>query len=166
MKISKNFFLTTTRSRALIFCMQYNLMVLCQDCSNYDPLAKNGPAPGLISLTQLYIRKYLIKIFFLRTTRPRVLVFCIQYHLMVLYQDCSNYDPRAKNDPAPWAYQFYIAVYIRKLLKNLLLKNHTAQSFSFVCSIIKWFSTKIVQIISLGPYRAPPGGLAVLHSFI
>ena len=35
--------------------------------------------------------------FFLRTTRPRIQLFCMQHRLVDLYQDCSNHDPRGSN---------------------------------------------------------------------
>ena len=41
------------------------------------------------------------KIFLSETTRPRALIFGMQYHLVNFYQVCSNYSPGAKNDPAP-----------------------------------------------------------------
>ena len=41
------------------------------------------------------------KIFLSETTRPRFLIFVMymQYHLVDLYQVCSNYSPGAKNGP-------------------------------------------------------------------
>ena len=36
------------------------------------------------------------KIFLCETIRPRALSFCMQYHLVNLYQVCSNYSPGAK----------------------------------------------------------------------
>ena len=42
-----NIFLSkTTRPRALIFCIEHNIVDLYQACSNYAPGAKNGPASG------------------------------------------------------------------------------------------------------------------------
>ena len=41
------------------------------------------------------------KIFLSETTRPRVLIFGMQYHLVYLYQVCSNNIPGAKNGSAP-----------------------------------------------------------------
>ena len=35
------------------------------------------------------------------TTRPGVLIFGMYYHLVDLYQVCSNYAPGVKDNPAP-----------------------------------------------------------------
>ena len=47
----KIFLSETTRLRALSFDMQYHLVNLYQDCSNYIPGAKNGPASGVTGFT-------------------------------------------------------------------------------------------------------------------
>ena len=41
--------------KLLIFGMKHHLMDLYQVCSNYDPVAKNGPAPGVTYFTLAYI---------------------------------------------------------------------------------------------------------------
>ena len=38
-------------------------------------------------------------IFSSETTRPRALIFGMKYHIVDLYQVCSNYAPGAKNGP-------------------------------------------------------------------
>ena len=43
----------TTRPRALLFGMYHHLVDLYQNCSNYSPGAKNGPAPGVTGLQRL-----------------------------------------------------------------------------------------------------------------
>ena len=50
--------------------------------------------------TGLY-REQHVKIFLSETTRPRALVFGMKYHLVDLYQVCSNYSPGVKNGPVP-----------------------------------------------------------------
>ena len=53
-----NIFSSETKSpRTLIFGMQHHLMDVYEDCSNYDPRAKNGPAQGLISFSQGNLKK-------------------------------------------------------------------------------------------------------------
>ena len=47
----------------------------------------------------LYSEKH-EKIFLSETIRPRVLIFGISFHLVDLYQVCSEYAPAAKNGPA------------------------------------------------------------------
>ena len=48
----KNIFLSkTTRYRALIFSMCYNLVDIYQVCSNYATGTKNGLAPGITCIT-------------------------------------------------------------------------------------------------------------------
>ena len=55
-------FLSKTKSPiALIFDMQHHLVDLYQVCSNYAPVAKNGPSPGVTYLTQAYIGKNMEK---------------------------------------------------------------------------------------------------------
>ena len=41
------------------------------------------------------------KIFLSETIRPRALIFGMYYHLVDLYQVCSNYAPWANNGLAP-----------------------------------------------------------------
>ena len=43
-KLKKNFLYETRRPRALIFDVLHDLVDLYQNCSNYAPGAKNGPA--------------------------------------------------------------------------------------------------------------------------
>ena len=45
-------------------------------------------------------REQHVKIFLSETTRPRALSFDMKYHLVDLYQVCSNYSPGAKNGVA------------------------------------------------------------------
>ena len=50
----------------------------------------------------LYIGLYRVqqeKIFLSETARPRALIFGMYYHLVNLYQACSNYSPGASNGP-------------------------------------------------------------------
>ena len=47
---------------------------LCQDCSNYSPEAKNGPASGLTCLQRLVWGKNFKKIFLSESARPMPLV--------------------------------------------------------------------------------------------
>ena len=97
----------TTMPTALIFGMQHHLVVPYKDCSYYAPEVKIGPAPGVTVLHRLIQGKH-IKIFFSITTMPRALIYGMQHHLVVPYQDCSNYAPEVKIDPAPGVTSFYI----------------------------------------------------------
>ena len=36
-----------------------------------------------------------------KTIRPRASIFGMMHYLVVFYQVCSNYTPRAKNGPTP-----------------------------------------------------------------
>ena len=47
MQFSKIFLSKTTRPRAFIFGIQHHLEALYQSCSNYAPLVKIDPAPGV-----------------------------------------------------------------------------------------------------------------------
>ena len=51
-----------------------------------------------------YIEIYMVNlntIFLSDTTWPRALILGMYYHLVDLYQVCSNYTPGANNGPAP-----------------------------------------------------------------
>ena len=78
---SLKIFSDTVRPRAQIFCMMHHLMDVYQDCSNYDPQAKNGPAKRLISFSQVNFKK----IFFSDAVRPRPLIFCMKHHLIFTF---------------------------------------------------------------------------------
>ena len=60
------------------------------------------------------------KIFLSETTRPRALIFGMQYHVVDLYQVCSNYSPGAKNW-RPGGHMFYIGLYREQHEKHLLV---------------------------------------------
>ena len=84
-KHEKIFWSETTRLRAWTFGILYYLVDLYQVCSNVSPAAKNGPRPGgHMCYIGLY-REQLEKIFLSETTRPRALVFGMEYHLVDLY---------------------------------------------------------------------------------
>ena len=98
-KHEKIFLSETIRLKALIFGMKNHPVNLYQVCSNNIPWAKKGLAPGV---TLFYIGLY-------RethekspeTTRPRALIFAMEYHLVDFYQVCSKYAPGAKTGPTP-----------------------------------------------------------------
>ena len=59
--------------------------------------------------------KNMKKIFLSETICPRVMILCIQHHLVDLYQLCSNYAPWANNgSPRGWGHIFYIGLYNEK----------------------------------------------------
>ena len=49
------------------------------------------------------------QIYLSEATRPKGLIFGMQYHLVDLYQVCSNYSPGAKNGTAPGFTYFILA---------------------------------------------------------
>ena len=83
-------------------------MDLYQVCSNYNPGAKNDPAPGHMLYIDLYREKH-EKIFWSEITRPRALIFGMKHHLVDLYQVCSNYSPGPKW-PCPMGHMLYIGL--------------------------------------------------------
>ena len=97
------------------------------------------------------------KIILSETIRPRALIFGMYYHLVDLYQVCSNYTPGTKNGPTR-GNMFYIGLYREKYEKIFLsettrprglifgMKHHLVNLYQ-VCSIY----------ISLGPKMAHPG---------
>ena len=95
--IKKIFLSETTKTIALIFCMQHHLVDPYQVRLNCAPGAKNGPAPRVIYYIGLYMEY--IKIFLSETTRPRALIFGLCLTQLNFYQVCSNNFPVAKNEP-------------------------------------------------------------------
>ena len=70
-----------------------------QVCSNFSPGAKNGSARGHMFYISLYREQHEKNLS--EAIRPRALIFGMYYHLVDLYQVCSNYSPGAKTGPAP-----------------------------------------------------------------
>ena len=97
MKTLKIFMSEITRPRALIFGMKYHLVDLYQVYSNYAPVAKKLPRPGVACLH----RENMNKIFLSETTRPQALIFDMKHHLVDRYQIRSNYAPGTKHGSAP-----------------------------------------------------------------
>ena len=112
----KIFLLTCIGKTALIFIVWHHLMVLFDNCSNYDPGVKWGPAPGVQNFS-LDLCMENLKIFFSKTIRPKVLIFSMLHHLMVLYENCSNYAPGVKCGPICGFHTFNIDLF-RDNLKN------------------------------------------------
>ena len=108
----------TTITRTQIFDVQHCLVELYQDCPNYGPGVKIGPAPGVSSFQQKYIVKPL-NIILSETTITRTQIFDVQHCLVELYQDCPNYGPGVKIGPAPGVSSFQ-QKYIVKPLKIIL----------------------------------------------
>ena len=86
--------------------MEHCLVDIYQVCSNEGPGVQDGPWPEGPRFEPLkYIEKYL-KIFFFRTTWLRCLKLGIKHCLVILYQVCSNEDPRFEDDPMPGGLRF------------------------------------------------------------
>ena len=66
-------------------------------------------------------RENVKKLFLSETTGPKALISGMYYHLVDLYQICSNYSPGAKNGPAPEV-TFYIGLYRENVKKSSCLK--------------------------------------------
>jgi hypothetical protein len=64
-----------------------------------------------------------LKIFFSRTTGPGKFKFTRKLPDIVQIQDCSNYCPQGSGG-ATVGENIFTCVYIGKMFKNLLLKNH------------------------------------------
>ena len=71
----KVFLSETTRPRALILGMLYQLVDLCQVCSKYSPGAKNVPSLMVTFYIGLYREQH--EVVLSETTRPRALIFCM-----------------------------------------------------------------------------------------
>ena len=64
-----------------------------------------------------------LKVFWSQTVRARVFIFRVYYHLVVLYQNTSNYGPGVEISPILWALGFHIEIK-KEIFKNLLVPNH------------------------------------------
>ena len=84
----------------------------------------------------LYCEK-LEKFFLSKTIRPSVLIFGMYYHLLDLYQVCSNYVLGVKNGPTRGSHVFHRFNYIVKnMKKSSCLKSFGIESGYLVCCII------------------------------
>ena len=126
----KIFLSVTIRPTAFIFGVWHHLGVLYQYCSNYAPGVKISPAPGT-SILHMIIYDKLFKFFLSRTVRPRTFIFGLYLYLVSLYQRCSKYALGVKTGPTlrGGGVISFTQTYIGITLKNLLVCNHTAQSF-------------------------------------
>ena len=99
-------------------------MDLYQECPNYSPGVKFGPAPGVTSFTLAYIGK-ILEISLYLAIRPRDTKFCMKLYLVGLYQKCPNYNRGVKFDPTLGGHNFYMGLY-RENLRNLPVPSHKA----------------------------------------
>ena len=147
-------------------------MVLYINPANHAPGVKNGPAPGVISSHRLSGPLYKScqqcpwgpygpapgaswekqKKIFSETTRPRAFIFFVAMYSVPLYKSCQ---------PCPWGpYEPHSGGVMGKTLKNLLLRNHKAQSFHIL--FLAMYSGplyKSCQLCPWGPYGPRPGGV-------
>ena len=93
----------------MIFGMYHHLVDLYQVCSNFSPGPKMARPVGHMLYIGLY-REQQVKILLSETTRHRALICGMYYHLVDLYQVCSNYSPGAKMD-TPRGHMFNIGFY-------------------------------------------------------
>ena len=86
---------------------------------NYSPGVKFDLAlGGVTTFTWAYIGKTLeISVYI--AIRPRLTKFCMQLHLVDLYQECPNYIPGIQFGPVPGVTSFTLA-YIGKILEMSL----------------------------------------------
>ena len=68
-------------------------MDIYQVCSNFDPWANNGRAPGVTMFYIGFIGKNMKKSSFSETIMSRAVIFGMLHDLVDLYQVCSNYAP-------------------------------------------------------------------------
>ena len=83
----------------------------------------NGPLPssdqGVVVSNHRNTQKKYLKIFFFRTAWHRCLKFGMKHDVVVLYQICSNEDPRVQDSPRHWSEVQTIEIH--KMFKNLFL---------------------------------------------
>ena len=63
-----------------------------------------------------------LKIFFSQALRARGLIFGMQHHLVMLYQNTSNYCPGVEISPLLWILGFHMEIK-KEIFKNLLAPN-------------------------------------------
>ena len=106
-------------------------------CPNYSPGVKlHLTLGGVATLTWAYIGKTL-EISVYLAIRLKLTKFCMQLHLVDLYQDCPNYSPGVKFGPTPGVISFTLAN-IRKILeislyfRNLRVTNHKVLAYQIL----------------------------------
>ena len=57
-----------------------------------------------------------------QTVRARAFIFGVKHHLMVLYQNTSNYGPGVEIGPMWWGLGFHVEMQ-KEIFKNLLVSN-------------------------------------------
>ena len=80
-------------------------------CTNYSPGVKFDPALGVTTFTWAYIGKTL-EISVYLAIRPMLTKFCMQLHLVDLYQECPNDSPGVKFGPVPGVTSFTFGLYL------------------------------------------------------
>ena len=107
-------------------------MGLYQECPNYSPGVKFGPALGVTSFTLAYLGK-ILKISLYLAIRPRHTKFCMKPYLVGLYQKCPKYRPGVKFGPTPGGggHNFYIGLY-RENFRNLPVPSHKALAYQIL----------------------------------
>ena len=137
-------------------------MGLYQECPNYSPGVKFGPAPGVTSFTLAYIGK-ILEISLYLAIRPRDTKFCMWPYLVGLYQMCPNYNPGVKFDPAlgvttfTWAYigktlEIFLYLALRPRLTKFCMQLHLVdlyQEWPNQCPGVKFGPTSGVTSFTL-----------------
>ena len=91
---------------------------------------------------------------------PKLSYFVCSYCIVVLFINPANRAPGVHTGPAPGASW-------EKTLKNLLLRNHMAQSFHMLCGpMYNTLLYKCCQRCPWGPYRPCPRHVIIYHRLI
>ena len=68
-------------------------------------------------------KKKTLKIFLSQTVRARAFIFGMYHHVVVSYQNTSNYGPGVEISPMLWGLRFHKEIK-KEIFKNLLGPNH------------------------------------------
>ena len=131
-------------------------MVLFINPANHAPGVKNGPARGSFAPIDLQWEKHK-KVFFSETTRHRDFLFCVAMFSGSLYKSCQPC-PWGQIWPGPGGHYLPDSQW-EKHKKNLLLRNHKAQSFHILC--VAMYSGSLYKSCHMCPWGsilAPPRG--------
>ena len=117
-----------------------------------DHGVQTGPVPG-VSLSAIgFLWEIHEKKFFSETTRAKAFIFGRQHCYVELYINLANHAPGVKKMAPPWESIAPIDLQLEEHKKNLLLRNHTAQSFHILC--VALYSTVLLFI---NPANCAPG---------
>ena len=142
-------------------------MVLCINPANRGPGVHTGPILGA-SLSAIGLQWKIHEKIFCETTTAKASIFGIQHCYVELYIILPSM-PLGSEIAPPWGGGSIapLDLQLEKHKKNLLLRNHMAQSFHILCGLM--YNTllyKCCQQCPWGPNRPCPRHVIIYHRLI